>query len=61
MFIQNAATSVCNEKWDWIEKTPEATTKEFIQQKAVLEEALAPIWQKINEPGEYCAIVFRKK
>lgn len=49
--LQNTANNACNEKWDWIEHTPDATTSAFIQQMAALDEALAPIWQKLSEPG----------
>lgn len=48
--LQNVALNACKEKFDWMESTPEATTQDFIVQKQILEEALAPVNQKLSEP-----------
>ena len=49
--------NACNEKQDWLDNTPDATTQDFINQKRDLDEALAPIWAKLNEPGEWTLVV----
>lgn len=43
-------TTLCNEKADWVDNTPDATTQDFITQKEALEEAMEPIWTKLSEP-----------
>ena len=53
MLFQNVTNGICHENLDWIENTPEATTLDFISKKQEFEEALAPIWEKINEPCEF--------
>lgn len=40
----------CKEKSEWVENTPGATTQDFIEQKANLDEILGPILQKLTEP-----------
>merc|ERR1719259_867867 len=39
----------CNEKDNWLEQNPEATTWEYIDMKTQLDDTLAPIWMKLNE------------
>ena len=43
----------CNEKDNWLEQNPEATTWEYIDMKTQLDDTLAPIWMKLNEAREY--------
>ena len=49
----NVGQNVCNEKSDWIENTPDATTQEFITQKAHLDDVLSAIWIKLSEPRKF--------
>ena len=51
--LQNLAVNICNEKSDWIDHTPDATTQEFLTQKVHLDEALSAIWIKLSEPRKY--------
>lgn len=47
---KNIITNTCKEKAEWVERTSDATTKDFITQKMALEEVINPILQKLNEP-----------
>lgn len=47
---KNISLNICKEKSEWIENNPGATTQDFIEQKAALEEVMAPIILKLNEP-----------
>lgn len=47
---KNIITNTCKEKAEWVERTTDATTKDFIMQKLALEEVINPIMQKLNEP-----------
>jgi len=47
---KNRTVNACNEKSDWIENTPGATTQDFLTQKLEFDETLAPIWAKLSEP-----------
>ncbi|VDI77963.1 Hypothetical predicted protein [Mytilus galloprovincialis] len=49
---KNIITNTCKEKAEWVERTTDATTKDFITQKMALEEVINPIMQKLNEPVE---------
>lgn len=39
----------CNEKDNWLEQNPEATTGEYVSMKVQLDDTLSPIWMKLNE------------
>ena len=43
----------CNEKDNWLEQNPEASTCEYITMKCQLDDTLAPIWMKLNEARKY--------
>lgn len=47
---KNIITNTCKEKAEWVERTTDATTKDFITQKLALEEVINPILQKLSEP-----------
>ncbi|ESO92833.1 hypothetical protein LOTGIDRAFT_120207 [Lottia gigantea] len=47
---KNISNGAVKEKTEWVEATVDATTQDFIQQKANIEELLAPIMQKLSEP-----------
>jgi hypothetical protein len=40
-----------------VERTSDATTKDFLTQKMALEEVINPILQKLNEPRKYMFIL----
>ncbi|KAL8598182.1 hypothetical protein ACOMHN_043253 [Nucella lapillus] len=42
--------SSCKEKTEWLEATPDASTRDFIAQRQALEEVVAPVMQKLSEP-----------
>ncbi|KAK3593683.1 hypothetical protein CHS0354_013580 [Potamilus streckersoni] len=44
--------NTCKEKNEWMENTPDATTQDFITQKATLEEVIGPILLKLTEPRD---------
>lgn len=46
------ALNTCKEKAEWVESNPGATTQDFIEQKALLDEILAPVLLKLTEPRE---------
>lgn len=48
--IQQVTVNTCNEKTQWLEANPDATTNDFIQQRKDFEDSLAPIWAKLLEP-----------
>ena len=56
--LQNLAINICNEKSDWIDHTPDATTQEFLTQKVHLDEALSSIWIKLSEPRKFSVDYF---
>ncbi|XP_050394644.1 ankyrin repeat domain-containing protein 45 [Patella vulgata] len=47
---KNLSVNACKEKTEWVESTVDATTQDFIQQKANIEELVGPIMQKLSEP-----------
>lgn len=47
---KSVALNSCKEKTEWVENTPGATTQDFIEQRANLDEILAPILLKLTEP-----------
>ncbi|XP_074654260.1 ankyrin repeat domain-containing protein 45-like [Tubulanus polymorphus] len=47
---KNLSVNACNEKHDWLENTPDATTQDFITQKRELDDLTEPIWIKLSEP-----------
>ena len=51
--FQSVAINCCKEKSEWVETTPGATTQDFIEQKAALDEILSPILLKLTEPRMY--------
>ena len=58
LILQSMVTTLCNEKSDWAENTSDATTHDFITQKQALDDAMEPIWAKLNEPGKDIVLVF---
>lgn len=44
------ALNSCKEKAEWVDANPGATTQDFIEQKAQLDEVLGPILLKLSEP-----------
>lgn len=42
--------SSCKEKMEWLDSTPDASTRDFISQRQGLEEMVAPVMQKLSEP-----------
>ena len=50
IFAQNLVVSLCKEKAEWLEATPDPTTQDFISQRVVLEENVSPVMQKLAEP-----------
>ena len=48
--MQQVTVNTCNEKTQWLEANPDATTNDFIQQRKDFEDSLAPIWAKLLEP-----------
>lgn len=44
------AMNSCKEKMEWVDSNPGATTQDFIEQKAQLDEVLGPILLKLTEP-----------
>lgn len=49
-FFQTIALNSCKEKAEWVDSNPGATTQDFIEQKALLDEILGPILLKLTEP-----------
>ncbi|XP_067941893.1 ankyrin repeat domain-containing protein 45-like isoform X2 [Watersipora subatra] len=47
---KQVTVNTCNEKTQWLEANPDATTNDFIQQRKDFEDSLAPIWAKLLEP-----------
>lgn len=45
-----STNALINEKLDWLEKTPDADTTEFIAQKELFMTATSPVFKKMNEP-----------
>ncbi|KAK3088369.1 hypothetical protein FSP39_018326 [Pinctada imbricata] len=48
---KNIVINSCKEKAEWVENTTDATTQDFISQKAALDEIVEPILLKLMEPG----------
>jgi len=47
--LQTIASNSCKEKAEWVESNPGATTQDFMEQKALLDEILGPILFKLTE------------
>ena len=50
--IQAIVQNSCKEKSEWVESSPGATTQDFIEQKANLDEVVGPILLKLTEPSK---------
>ena len=57
--LQNIVLNSCKEKTEWVDNTSDATTQDFISQKAALDEIVEPILLKLTEPGEHNKTLFK--
>jgi len=48
--LKVSTNALINEKLDWLEKTVDADTADFIAQKEVFVAATSPVFKKMNEP-----------